>query len=391
MNSTISKEVKILSIAFLFIFLGFNGAQQYLTAYFSEIKLLNVGFNSLVLIYLFFLIFEPLSAIIISKYGAKKCMVAGSLLYFLFIISLLNPSVITTYLTSVLLGIAASLLWTGQTSYLIRVSEEKSYGASTGFFSSFQSLGSAIGVFTFGILIARFLFKTSFLIFSFFPLLGLLLLLFLKDLKVKEEVKETKGLGLIKKLFLSKTALKLSIFGFSLQFIYGLVIGIIPIEINKFISLPFVGFLSSMFYILPIIFSYFLGRLSDISGRVKMIFISFYLVILGLIVLFFSSSAIYLIIGIFLIALYRSISFPLGLALIGDVSSKENIDFLTAFFWMFTGMGVVLALLISNLFQSAKIIYLTSIIIILISIKILIPLLRNGIQNIKTKIAEELM
>jgi len=391
MNNNISKEVKILSIAFLFIFLGFNGVQQYLTAYFSEIKLPNVGFNSLVLIYLFFLIFEPLSAIIISKYGAKKCMILGSLFYFLFIISLLNPSVIITYLTSALLGIAASLLWTGQTSYLIRVSEEKSYGASTGFFSSFQSFGSAIGVFTSGILIARFLFKTSFLIFSFFPLLGLLLLLFLRDLKVKEEAKGIKGLGLIKKLFLSKTALKLSIFGFSLQFIYGLVIGIIPIEINKFISLPFVGFLSSMFYILPIISSYFLGRLSDIIGRVKMISISFYLVILGLIVLFFSSSTIYLIIGIFLIALYRSISFPLGLALVGDVASKENIDFLTAFFWMFTGMGVVSALLISNLFQSAKIIYLTSIIIILISIKILTPLLRSGIQNIKTKIAEELM
>lgn len=182
----VSKEVKILSLAFLFIFFGYNGVQQYLTIYFSEAKLFKTGFNSLVLIYLFFVLSNLLAAIFVSKYGAKKCLIFSSLFYSIFIFSLLTPSIFLIYIISALLGMASSFLWTAQNSYLIRASDEKSYGENAGFFSLLQSLGSALGIFVLGFLIAKFSYKIPFLTFASFPLIGFLLLFKLKDLKTEK-------------------------------------------------------------------------------------------------------------------------------------------------------------------------------------------------------------
>lgn len=389
MNSLISKQVKIVSLSFLLIFFGFNGIQQYVTTFFSEAKIVEVGFRSLILIYLFFTLFDPISAVFVSKYGAKRCMILASIFYSLFILSLISKNVILIYFASTLLGIAASFLWTGQNSYLIRASDEKSYGANAGFFSSLQSLGSALGVLILGFLIGKFLFKIPFLIFSIFPILGFLVLFKIRDLKVEEKINRFK---LIKKSILSKTALKLSTFWFALQFTYGLTIGIIPIEIKNTLGVSFIGVLSSLFYVLPILFSYFFGRLSDILGRGKMILFSYFLVIIGLISLYFSSAATLLILGIILLALNISLMRPVSYALVGDVSTKNNLEFLTALFWMIQNIGVVGALFLSQIFTSeVKIIYLISILVIVISLLILLPLLRLGIEKIREKISQEVL
>ncbi|PIR02384.1 MAG: hypothetical protein CO031_01485 [Candidatus Nealsonbacteria bacterium CG_4_9_14_0_2_um_filter_37_38] len=387
MNLTVSKQVKILGFSFLFIFLGFNGVQQYITTFFSEAEMIEVGFRSLILIYLFFILFDPLSAVLVSKYGAKRCMILASIFYSIFILSLLSKSIILIYLASSLLGIAASFLWTGQNSYLIRASDEKSYGANAGFFSSLQSLGSALGVLILGFLIVKFLFKIPFLIFSIFPIIGLLVISKITDLKVEEKINR---FNLIKKSIFSKTALRLSIFWFAPQFTYGLTIGIIPIEIKNILGISFIGILSSLFYILPILFSYFWGKLSDIAGRKKMIILSYGFVIIGLISLYFSNISIFLISGIILLALNISLMRPISYALVGDVSTKNNLEFLTALFWMVQGVGVVSALFLSQVLQTqVKTLYLISILVMVISLMILLPLLRLGIEKIKEKISQE--
>ena len=387
MNLTVSKQVKILGFSFLFIFLGFNGVQQYITTFFSEAEMIEVGFRSLILIYLFFILFDPLSAVLVSKYGAKRCMILASIFYSIFILSLLSKSIILIYLASSLLGIAASFLWTGQNSYLIRASDEKSYGANAGFFSSLQSLGSALGVLILGFLIVKFLFKIPFLIFSIFPIIGLLVISKITDLKVEEKINR---FNLIKKSIFSKTALRLSIFWFAPQFTYGLTIGIIPIEIKNILGISFIGILSSLFYILPILFSYFWGKLSDIAGRKKMIILSYGFVIIGLISLYFSNISIFLISGIILLALNISLMRPISYALVGDVSTKNNLEFLTALFWMVQGVGVVSALFLSQVLQTqVKTLYLISILVMIISLMILLPLLRLGIEKIKEKISQE--
>ena len=380
----VSKEVKILSLAFLFIFFGYNGVQQYLTIYFSETKLFKTGFNSLVLIYLFFVLSNLLAAVFVSKYGAKKCLIFSSLFYSIFIFSLLTPSIFLIYIISALLGMASSFLWTAQNSYLIRASDEKSYGENAGFFSALQSLGSALGIFVLGFLIAKFSYKIPFLTFASFPLIGFLLLFKLKDLKTE---KVFNRFQLLKKTVLSKTALRLSSIWFGLNFIFGLVIGIIPISIKEGLGVSFVGILSSLFFILPITLSYFFGKLSDVKGRKQMLIISYILLLIGLASLI-SQNYTLLLLGIVLLALNSAIIKPITLALIGDVSTKENLEFLTAFLFMIQNIGVILALLLSSQL-SIKMIYPISIAVTIISFLIVLPLLKLDLKEIKEKIAQE--
>ncbi|MBI2626370.1 MAG: MFS transporter [Candidatus Nealsonbacteria bacterium] len=381
-----NKPIKILSFGFLLIFLGFNGVQSYVTAYFSDANMAEVGFRSLILIYLFFILFNPVSAIFVSRYGAKKCMMAASIFYSFFILSLLSGSVILIYIFSALLGMAAAFLWTGQGSYLIRASDEKSYGANAGFFNSQQSLGSAAGVLFFGFLVSVLFFKSSFLLFSILPIVGFLLLSRLENIKSREE--NLDRFKLARKSLSSKTALRLSGLYFSFMFVFGLVIGILPIEIKNIIGAPYIGILSSLFYVMPIVFSFIFGKLSDIKGRKFMIILGYLLCAAGLALLYLSNGAILLISAILLLSVNYSIIRPVTMALIGDVSTKSNLEFLTALFWMASNIAVVSALIISSIFLT-KTIYLISLLLIGISFTALLPLLRLKTEKLKELITKE--
>lgn len=385
MVKRISREVKILALAFFFIFFGFNAVQQFVTSYFSDIGMAELGFQSLILVYLFFAVFDPLSAVFVSRYGARKCMIIAAIFYTTFIISLLTKSSIIIYIASSLLGIAASLLWTGQNSYLIRASDKKNYGASSGFFNSMQSFGSVLGVFIVGFVIAVFFFGSAFLFFSVFPLIGLMLMFKIKDIRTGKKLDHIR---LMKKSITSMTAIRLSAIYFSFMFVYGLVIGIIPVEIKNIAGLAYVGIISSLFYLLPIIFSYAFGRLSDIKGRKAMIILSYLICITGLLVLYFSHDVIMLLIGIVMLALNYSIIRPVTFALVGDVSTKDNLEFLTALFWMSQSIGVVSALIISDIFRT-KLVYLISIAVIFITLLILLPLLKLSVEKLKERISKE--
>lgn len=384
----ITKPIKILSFGFLLIFLGFNGVQSYVTAYFAESEMVEVGFRSLILIYLFFILFNPASAIFVSRYGAKKCIMIASIFYSLFIISLLSKSVILIYTFSSLLGIAAAFLWTGQGSYLIRASDEKSYGANAGFFNSLQSLGSAVGVLFFGFLVSAVFFGSSFLIFSSLPIIGFLLLFRLENIKIGEE--NLDRFKLVRKSLASKTALKLSCLYFSFMFVFGLVIGIVPIEIKNIVGVSHIGILSSLFYIMPIVFSFIFGKLSDIKGRKFMIILSYLLCSAGLIILYLSDEVISLILAILLLSMNYSIIRPVTMALIGDVSTKNNLEFLTALFSLASNVAVVSALIISSLFLT-KMVYLISLSIIGISFVILLPLLKLEAKALKEIMSREIL
>jgi len=215
------------------------------------------------------------------------------------------------------------------------------------------------------------------------------LLFGLKDLETKQDINHFR---FVKKSITSVTALKLSSFWFSINFVFGLVISIIPLEIKKILGLPYIGILSSLFYVLPILLSYFFGKLSDIKGRKTMIIFSYILLIISLAFLLFSSQAAFLVLGIILLALNWTITKPITYALVGDVSTKENLEFLTALFWMIQNVGVVAALLLSQAFKfKVKTLYLISIFIVLCSLMVLAPLLKLDIKKLKEKISQEIL
>ncbi len=384
MKINVPKDVKLLSISFLFIFLGFNGVQQYVTTYFYEAGFVDVGFRSLIIVYLFFALSNPFSAVFVSRYGPKKSMITGAIFYSVFIFSLAFESVVFVYFSSLMLGIAASLLWTGQNVYLIRASDERGYGKSAGFFNSLHSLGGGAGVLFMGFLIAGFSFKLPFLFFSVFPLIGFFLLFGLRDMRCEERKNRFE---LVKKSVTNITALKLSVIWFSFNFVYGLVIGIVPIEIKDTLGISYVAVLGTLFYAMPILFSYLFGSVSDIAGRKTMIIYSYVLCIAGLVLLYFSGKVM-LIAGIVLLAVNYSIVRPMTFALVGDVTTKKNVEFLTALFWMVQNIGVIFALIISTIVD-AKIVYLISVAVMIVSLAVLIPLFRQDMWEIRERLSLE--
>jgi len=385
MNIRLSSQVRLLSLAFLFIFTGFNGIQQYITTFFSQTGLPTSGFVSLILIYLFFILSDPFSAIVVSKYGSKKSMMIGVVCYFVFIFTLSLNSLQLVYIVSALLGFGASLLWTGQNSYLIRATTEDNRGTNAGFFSTILFLGSAVGVILVGFLIDQLSYQRTFLLVSALPAVGFLLISKLDNLKPE---KSGNHLLLLRKAISSKTAWRLSTIWFSVFFIYGLAIGLIPIEIKSTFGIAYVGSISSIFYIAPIFLSLAMGKLSDSTGRKKILLIALLINFIGLVFLYFSHQPIILLVGIILIAIYFSIVHPLTLALVGDVTTKKNLEYLIAFFWMIENVGVVAALVLSSFIQT-KTIYLISIVTLFVTLCILIPILKEDFKLTRQRLAKE--
>src|SRR3989344_7146020 len=207
MRLKINKDIVILSLSFLFIFLGFGSVQQYVTVFFDDIGNANIGFWSLILIYGFFGLFNPIAAIFIPKYGAKISMIVGSIFYSIYILALLNKSILIVYVSSALLGIGASLLWMGQNSYIIRISHRNNYGKNSGIFFTLNSIGPVMGVVLLGFLIKEYSFKIPFTVYAILSLLGFFLLFKLKNLK---DYKSENKFKLIKKAIKSKLLLRLS-------------------------------------------------------------------------------------------------------------------------------------------------------------------------------------
>lgn len=388
MPSSIPREIKILSIGFLLIFFGFGGVERYVTQFFSDRGMIDAGFNSLILIYVFFTLSDPYSAVFVSRLGAKKCMVLGSIFYIAYILSLLSNSPATIYLASVLLGIGASLLWTGQSTYLVRASKSESYGKNSGFYSTLQSLGLGIGILTLGFLTSRVSFEKAFLLFSIFPLAGLIVLSRLRGFRAE---KNQNHFRLMKKSLSSKTALKLSALWFAVNFGNGLTLGALPLQIKNLLGAPFIGILSSMFFIAPVLFSFFFGKLSDSAGRKNVIALALALLLASFASLYFQTATT-LVAGIALYSLNSAIIRPASYALIGDISTRKNLAFIAALFWTAQNIGTVAALALSRLLNLDILhIYSISIIVVIMCSYLVLSTLaglRTG--EIRARISREI-
>ena len=381
-----TKGIWVLSIAFFFIFSGFNAVQQYITAFFSQNKVPQTGYYSLILIYSLFTLSDPFSAFFVSHFGAKRSMAIGAIFYGVFILTLITRVQVLIYLASALLGSAASLLWTGQTSYLAQVSNGNTRGINAGFFSTFFSLGSALGVLMLGFFISHISYTVSFFLVALLPLTGFLILLALPE--TQTQLRTSNHWQLLKLAITSKTALQLSLIWYAFSFAYGLAISIIPIEVKNTFRISSIGSLFFVFYLMPILLSYFFGKLSDRKGRKTVLTAVFIISILGLGCLYASQAPISIVGGITLFAIGYSSFLPITLALIGDVSNEKNLNFLTALFWMIQNLGVVSSLILASFIHSS-IVYAVSIAILLIVFLIVMPLLRVNVTVLRKRLSRE--
>ncbi|XP_047485284.1 UNC93-like protein MFSD11 [Penaeus chinensis] len=138
-------SVLVLGVAFMFIFTSFQTQGNMQQVVIKSIQQDDPGFRgsgyiSLAVIYAVFATFNWLAPSCLSFLGPKLTMIVGGVTYVIFIASFLWPQTWLLYLSSVLIGIGAALIWTGQGNYLTLMSEQDTIARNSGiFWALFQS------------------------------------------------------------------------------------------------------------------------------------------------------------------------------------------------------------------------------------------------------------
>ena len=128
-------NVVIMAAAFFFLFASYNTLQSYLSTTLPA----NLGFESLVVIYVFYCLCIPIAPVFCARANDRHIMVLGALSYSLFTASLISGIRSAILLASAVLGFGAALLWVAQGSFLTACSSEENRGRYAGiFWSGFQ-------------------------------------------------------------------------------------------------------------------------------------------------------------------------------------------------------------------------------------------------------------
>ncbi|KAL1517341.1 hypothetical protein ABEB36_001116 [Hypothenemus hampei] len=144
-------NVILLGLAFMLIFAAFQTWGNIQTTIISSIQADNDNFEgangyiSMAIIYVVLAIFNWTSPSVISVIGPKFSMLIGGITYVLFIISFAVPRVWLLYSASVVLGIGAALIWTGQGNYLALNSTDQTISRNSGVFWAMLQMSMFIG------------------------------------------------------------------------------------------------------------------------------------------------------------------------------------------------------------------------------------------------------
>ncbi|CAG5897975.1 UNC93-like protein MFSD11 isoform 1-T1 [Menidia menidia] len=130
-------NVVILGVGFLFLFTAFTtcgNVEQTVVKSLQNSTFSGSGYHSLGIIYGVFSFSNLLAPTIVTVIGAKLTMFLSGLLYSGYIAVFIIPTTWSFYLTSVLIGMGAAMLWTAQGHFLVENSEASTINRNTGVF-----------------------------------------------------------------------------------------------------------------------------------------------------------------------------------------------------------------------------------------------------------------
>ncbi|XP_069004868.1 UNC93-like protein MFSD11 [Embiotoca jacksoni] len=130
-------NVVILGVGFLFIFTAFTtcgNVEQTVVKSLENTTFSGSGYHSLGIIYGVFSFSNLLAPTVVTVIGPKLTMFLSGLLYSGYIAAFIYPSTWSFYLTSVLIGIGAAMLWTAQGHFLVENSDASTINRNTGMF-----------------------------------------------------------------------------------------------------------------------------------------------------------------------------------------------------------------------------------------------------------------
>ncbi|XP_033121361.1 UNC93-like protein MFSD11 [Anneissia japonica] len=137
-------NVVVLGLAFMFLFTAFQTSsmieQTIINSFDNETyhktghHFKGSGYYSLSIIYAIFAAANWIAPSVVALIGPRLSMFSGGIVYTLFILSFIKPMVWSLYTGSVLLGVAAAIIWTGQGNYLTINSNSDTMARNSGIF-----------------------------------------------------------------------------------------------------------------------------------------------------------------------------------------------------------------------------------------------------------------
>ncbi|XP_057310453.1 UNC93-like protein MFSD11 [Hydractinia symbiolongicarpus] len=128
-------------VCFMLIFTAFQTSGNVQTSVLNSIKdkdghspFQNKGYISLSIIYTVFSLANFVAPPIVNLFGPRVAMFFGGLCYALYIGAIIQPFVSTLYIASVVVGVGAALIWTGQGNFLTINSTDDTIGRNSGIF-----------------------------------------------------------------------------------------------------------------------------------------------------------------------------------------------------------------------------------------------------------------
>jgi len=381
-NSNLNK----LSYGFALLFIAIGSILQYITPYFYVQGYGNLGFRLLSILYFFIFAGNFLAPYFIGKYGSQKMIVVTTFLYIVSILAMIMDERLIIYSGTVLLGLSGAVLWNAQNNYIVGVSQAHNRGKNSGFFVAVYGVGYAFGIYLLGYLIGQFGYQSAFYMMIGSAFGGLYLFYKMEELPNEISKKRQASIFSIRSFTLLKAVIGSS---FIQSLLFGLAIALIPFHVQVVTDDSMkVGLLSAMFFLMPLVLSVPVGKFSDKHGRGKVILVAILIALLGLLVFNGASSFERLLIGMTFISIAQAMLFPMFIALQGDISTPQNRALVTNLFVLFKYIGMVMGVILGDIFGSEWA-YLIAFFIIVLAVFFSVRELWDD-ERLKSKVLEEM-
>ena len=360
---TQNQNLNRLSYGFALLFIAIGSILQYITPYFHEQGYGNLGFRLLSILYGCIFLANFFAPYFIGRYGSQKMIVVTTMLYIVSIIAMIMDNRLIIYAGTVLLGLSGAILWNSQNNYIVGISQAHNRGKNSGFFVAVYGVGYAFGIYLLGYLISQYGYQNAFYMMISFAFGGLYLFSKMEQLPNETLKKHNVSVFSIRSLTLLKVVLGSS---FIQSLLFGLAISLIPFHVQMVTKdSQLVGLISAMFFLMPLLLSVPIGKFSDKHGRGKVILVAIFIALIGLSIFNGASSFYRLLLGMTFVSVAQAILFPMFIALQGDISTPKTQPLVTNLFVLFKYIGMVLGVILGDVF-GVEWAYLISMVIIVL-------------------------
>lgn len=362
MNNT-KRNIFLIPLSFFFIFFGFGTAQQYLVILFTAQGRGNLALVSLFILYTTFLATGVVAAKIIPWLGGlKKSLLIGAFTYALFTASVAVNSAMLLYITSIIIGIGAGLLWISSGQIIRDSSAAQDVGRNFAYQTIGLYIGNILGVNIGLYLVQAFSAERVYFILTVSILLGLFVNFLVIPVKEGIEPSPFKPYYMF-----NKNMLMLLPLIFSAYFLQAQVFTAINLIIVSLFGLGSIGLAITAIKVSNIVGSLSGGKISGRYNKSSLLIFMVLMALLGVALMIWTHSLTFIILSAILLGFSMAVIYPVCLAWLNETIPAENYIYALGVFHVYSNLGIISAIT-ANLKLSSGVSFIPGIIALALAI-----------------------